>query len=268
MRLIIKNLSSFFILIIVLMIIMITNATLMVDKPECNEKRMMKVDQDSIALNMFGSDRRYPVKREEVKKFCDDTGRHLDSLDKFTKQCYTSDVQNMAKIFVYSNKRTMKMYCGNSGGRRKLKRLQKLLTIAPCLNTYLHQDKCLTQFLSKIRNLIQYKMNGEKIYYTCCYFVDLMKCFDHHLSKLSCATAERLEEFNNLVQSLNGDMINVSCGEYTEQTDRCDHLKPLNQFKTDPNTTQRLLDPKLRSFFFTSIAMFESIGNGNSTNNF
>lgn len=53
------------------MIIMITNATLMVDKPECNEKRMMKVDQDSIALNMFGSDRRYPVKREEVKKFCE-----------------------------------------------------------------------------------------------------------------------------------------------------------------------------------------------------
>ena len=71
MRLIIKNFSSFSILIIVLMIIMITNATLMVDKPECNEKRMMKVDQDSIALNMFGSDRRYPVKREEVKKFCE-----------------------------------------------------------------------------------------------------------------------------------------------------------------------------------------------------
>lgn len=81
----------------------------------------------------------------------------------------------MAKIFVYSNKRTMKMYCGNvgggggGGGRRKTKRLQKLLSIAPCLNIYLPQDKCLSQFIMKVRNLVQYQMNSEKIYHTCWY---------------------------------------------------------------------------------------------------
>nr|XP_046908840.1 uncharacterized protein LOC124490399 [Dermatophagoides farinae] len=260
-----RNLSLSISVIIISTMSMMTIAKFLAEKPECNEKRVNQVDHSSIALNMFGSNRRYPVKREDVKKFCDDTARHLDNLDKFTKECYTSDVQNMAKIFVYSNKRTMKMYCGNvgggGGGRRKTKRLQKLLSIAPCLNIYLPQDKCLSQFIMKVRNLVQYQMNSEKIYHTCCYFVDLMKCFDNQLSKLSCATEERREEFAKLVRSLNGDMINVSCGDYNEQTDRCDYLKPLNQFKTNANTSQRLLDPKLRSFFFTSVAMFESIGN-------
>ncbi|OTF74229.1 hypothetical protein BLA29_002869 [Euroglyphus maynei] len=239
-----KNLSIITTTIII--IVTMTNATFMSNKRECNEKRILKVDQDSIALNMFGSNRRYPVKREEVKQFCDESGRHLESLDKFSKECYTSDVRNMAKIFVYSNKRAMKIYCGNNGGRRKFKRLQKLLSIAPCLNSYLNQDK------------YEYTIHSFS------YFVDLMKCFDHQLSKLSCATEELREEFANLVRLLNGDTINVSCGDYNEQTDRCDHLKPLNQFKTDPNAL-KLLDPKLRSFFFTSIAMFESIGNTNGT---
>lgn len=66
-----RNLSLSISVIIISTMSMMTIAKFLAEKPECNEKRVNQVDHSSIALNMFGSNRRYPVKREDVKKFCE-----------------------------------------------------------------------------------------------------------------------------------------------------------------------------------------------------
>lgn len=86
----------------------------------------------------------------------------LNLLDKFIKECYAADVQNVAKIYIYNQKRTVKMLCA-----KKKTKSQKLMNFAPCINPYLPKDVCVDQLMLNIRNLIPYQMGNEKIAYTC-----------------------------------------------------------------------------------------------------
>ncbi|XP_046918274.2 uncharacterized protein LOC124498551 [Dermatophagoides farinae] len=226
--------------------------SLLLDKPECTQKRLQEVDRNFlrlIAIGEFG--RKFPEKHSDLPKFCKETNRLIDSMIKFISDCYPPDEQRIFKIYFFSAKRTVKPFCT----KKRTKKLQQLLELGPCLNTIINQIDCLDQLTNKTRELIPYQIGRDKINYACCYYVDALKCAENVLN-IQCMTNNAKDVVLDLVRSIGGDMVNFACGDYTESTDRCDHIAPLPKNKFDKSVK---VDKKLRSIAFAQIGMVESM---------
>lgn len=71
---------------------------------------------------------------------------------------------DLAKIIIFSVKHSIKNYC-----KSNKKKLNKLLLIAPCVNTHISKGAtCLNEFMEKTKQLINVKSaNKDKIKYAC-----------------------------------------------------------------------------------------------------
>ena len=83
-----------------------------------------------------------------------------------------------------------------------------------------------------------------------------MKCELSYYGQQSCSKQESLDMWIDLIRSVNEDSLNFACGDYTESTDRCDHIAPLPKNKFDKSVK---VDKKLRSIAFAQIGMVESM---------
>lgn len=82
-------------------------------------------------------------------------------MTKFLEECLEDDLKNVAKIAIYSLRRTLKSYCG------KKKKVTTLLKTTPCVNPQIPKDECLAEMTNKTRNLIPYKIENQKIFHLC-----------------------------------------------------------------------------------------------------
>lgn len=89
------------------------------------------------------------------------------------------------------------------------------------------------------------------------YHVDMMRCFEKQMEDLSCLDDDARRYNMELIKSIVVDLANFACGEYTEDSDRCDNLKlPKDKYNPKEKFTSRV-----RSMFFVLLHVAESIDN-------
>ncbi|XP_027195697.2 uncharacterized protein LOC113790257 [Dermatophagoides pteronyssinus] len=226
--------------------------SLLLNKPECTQKRLREVDRNFMKLIVIGENgRKFPESYDELPKFCKDTDRLIDSMLKFINECYSPDEQRIFKIYFFSAKRVVKTLCM----KKRTKKLQHLLETTPCVNTIVDKIDCVDRITNQTLQLIPYNIGATKINYACCYYVDALKCAEEQLS-VPCMTNKGKEILMDMIRSIAGDMVNFACGDYTESTDRCDHIAPLPKNKLDKSYKFT----KFRSIVLAQIGLIESIG--------
>ncbi|KPM11528.1 hypothetical protein QR98_0101000 [Sarcoptes scabiei] len=226
---------------------------ILTDKPECSLKRQQSIDRMVSKLLIFGKyGQKYPTNSKELTKLCADITANTNQLNKFVVECLKDQAQHMAKIMIYSIKRTLKTYCS-----KKTKKQTKLLESGSCINTRVQKIDCIDKFSNSSKELVPYKIENEKIKFICCYHVDMMRCFEKQMEDLSCLDDDARRYNMELIKSIVVDLANFACGEYTEDSDRCDNLKlPKDKYNPKEKFTSRV-----RSMFFVLLHVAESIDN-------
>lgn len=85
----------------------------------------------------------------------------------------------------------------------------------------------------------------------------MLQCIRTNLRKLPCHTEESEDLMLNFIREVSGDSINLSCGEYNENTDACEHIGEPDLSKTDKNFP--ISDKKLNSYTIAALEVFDSL---------
>lgn len=84
----------------------------------------------------------------------------------------------------------------------------------------------------------------------------MLHCLQDNLRKLPCHTEESEDMILNFIREVSGDSINLSCGEYNENTDACEHIGQPDFSKTDQRFS--ISDKRLNSYTIAALEVFDS----------
>lgn len=143
-------------------------------------------------------------------------------VEAYLKDCYEKSVRDYANILLYTLKRNIRKYCG----RRGSKVVREFLKLGPCANKHIQsKDPCIQGWMGKTKALIGLKEDRHKIHWTCCFYVEAIKCAEEFLDSIPCIREHR-ESLMELFQANSGSMADLICGDFGAQTDACEKLGP------------------------------------------
>ncbi|KAH9506083.1 hypothetical protein DERF_010830 [Dermatophagoides farinae] len=195
----------------------------------CNDERKLQTDLIVQYFITFGKNgRSFPETFTQLNDFCDESKQSLEKIEKYYLECESKYNQDLSKIGVYSLRHI----------------IRTLLAVAPCLNRYNLNFKCLDRYAERSWPLVKAP-------------IDAMECLDRFITDIDCIRHERqlLTEF---VDDMFLNMINALCiGDNAADSDRCERLKSTRpKFK---NSTEEKSVHKFKSFLMASFEILNSI---------
>lgn len=183
-------------------------------KKKCDKA---KVDRCAAEMSIL-ADEKYVVPKDmaEMNKLCKKLKNHETCIKDYANDCLDSTARQTITVIVYSVGRTNKAMCSN------VKRKNQYLKMSACLEPELKKLYAKTQELNADVHAIQgYKPANQRLPMTCCAFYRFKE-------RLLAAVREKCEEFvpdiANIADGYTQDTLNLVCGEYTEDSDRCDAI--------------------------------------------
>ncbi|KAH7641061.1 hypothetical protein HUG17_8530 [Dermatophagoides farinae] len=192
----------------------------------CDHKEMESCSQK---LTMIGDEKFiFPTSVKQMEKRC----RDIKSLQRCVKNnaqnCYDTDTNRYILILLYSITKTNRAYCRNS------KKRLAFIGFGKCANKNI---KLLNQYMAGLNrdfHSIKHLNKDQKL------TIPLL-CCNYHKFKTNIANLfedqcpDDLPEVENLLNGYVGDLLNVGCGDFGDDDDRCDSV-----IKKTPNWTEPL----------------------------
>ncbi|KAH9530324.1 hypothetical protein DERF_004136 [Dermatophagoides farinae] len=197
-------------------------------------KKPLKCDQLTEFTNdvivVTSKTRKFPTNTQELEVYCKKNQQLVTNIMAISKQCFKEEMKNIISLVGYSYRQRVKLLCKNKNKNNQ--RAKELLSAGGCLNRYrTKMGKCFDRTANRIGE-IKSQPNNLKFPYLCCETGQIRKCIE----KISSGDCKNEIQFyiDGALSATNG-FIDRTCGEYNDETDKCDKLKPLIVKKETPN---------------------------------
>nr|XP_027205624.1 uncharacterized protein LOC113799222 [Dermatophagoides pteronyssinus] len=185
---------------------------------KCPQSILDSYDQDMARLMTIGQ-RIWPESFQESKTFCVESRHLFDKITNYKNRCSTGTAKQFTSVIIYSIQRAHKTYCPN----KATKKAMNFFRLQSCTNRVTNQTaRCLNHYNEQLQAIKRAPV-PKQIPHVCCQYFEMLKCFEKEYEKLpNCS--DSAEIFLNFVRQIFDDIVNLSCQDYTESSDRCDHL--------------------------------------------
>lgn len=191
---------------------------------ECHKNVLQEVDDYLKQLEMINhpTSKRFPETMEELHEACLVNKKVTNMMSKLADKCMTGFSKNIIQVSIYSIKRSRKTLCKT----KPTKDVVEFLEAGKCINGGLNQFKdCLLRTQANIMSLrrVESKM---RIPFICCETVRAKECLMETAKNVKECTEAHVELLQNRFQMVSQNPMNMACGEYTEDSDKCDFVQP------------------------------------------
>lgn len=149
------------------------------------------------------------------------------------EKCNKGAQKQLTSILLYSIKNVLKNYCSKKSKDKR--KLPILLKVAKCWNENLGPiNKCWRHFQDKLTDAMSLE-SRHRIPLMCCEFYVTKNCL---IDSLTPACPDQVDEVQNSIENVSGNMIDAICGDYTDSSDKCStlpkpaHVKPTKKWST------------------------------------
>lgn len=130
----------------------------------------------------------------------------------------------------------MKRFCSKNN-----KQVPALLKAAKCVNRHMRKlSGCMGRLTESFMG-IKYAEERLKVPHICCAYVRLVGCFGAEMRTTECkAETDTMLDF---IRNVMGNFVDSTCGEFSEETDRCSKLGKPPKRKPSEKVPKSILYP-------------------------
>ena len=191
------------------------------NKRKCTTEEKNEIDAVVARIMTYGrEDRKFPLSATELKKYCKEQNRLLARLEDYKEQCLKAQSKQIVSVIVYSIKASITKYCKNPNAKHS----KELIISAQCANSASHEYlNCNNNYIDLLMAVEDSKDSKLQLAQMCCGYVEVFKCIREGAARHPKVCSEEKVEINsNYIRGYFDNAINVICGEYNEQSDKCD----------------------------------------------
>nr|XP_027194081.1 uncharacterized protein LOC113788823 isoform X1 [Dermatophagoides pteronyssinus] len=160
-----------------------------------------------------------PKTSTELKEWCDRIAPMERCLKDFATKCLTKFSKQTLSIMMFSMSRTNKRICTNK------KRQKSFLNLIDCAHEQIPLfSNILRNLTTDFHALPLVKKQNLRIPLACCSYYKWKNIGINKLVKICPTNTGAHDEIENLLSGYTNDLLSVACGEYTEESDKCDGI--------------------------------------------
>ncbi|XP_054155320.1 uncharacterized protein LOC128953824 [Oppia nitens] len=139
---------------------------------------------------------------------------------------------SMTGVLTFAVKNVVKQLC-----KKDSKRLTEIINSTPCVNKANAEfTKCYTQVIDSLQGA-KYANESKRIPHLCCEYYKMYPCFYERTKRFPICSTKKVDTVSDFVRNIFDNMVGLICGDYTENSDKCDHLElPPKKPKNDKRT--------------------------------
>ncbi|XP_075588672.1 uncharacterized protein LOC124496374 isoform X1 [Dermatophagoides farinae] len=232
-----------------LMVIIATTTIMVTDGSISTAKHCKRADRCALTLIPL-TDAKFmskpPRTPQELNEWCKRVAPQERCLKDFANKCLDKQSKQSLSVMMYSFSRTNKRLCTNK------KRRQTFLNLIEC------GHKELTMFADILKNLttdfhgiLTFKQQNLRIPLGCCSYYKWKNIAATKVIQMCPDNDAAHEEVENLLNGYTNDLLAVVCGDYTEESDKCDKI-----IQKIPEWKQPL---RWNNFIIPLVEIFDSI---------
>ncbi|XP_054155318.1 uncharacterized protein LOC128953823 [Oppia nitens] len=127
--------------------------------------------------------------------------------------------KQVASILTFALKNAFKHLC-----KKGSKRAFELISATPCVNQANAEiTKCYTSLVDIIQG-IKYAEENKRIPHLCCEYYTLFPCLYERTKRFTKCTTKKMDIASDFVRNIFENIISLLCGDYTDQSDKCQTL--------------------------------------------
>lgn len=216
--------SRFSIILVLLLVCLYeVNAAAVGGKWKCDEEDKKKIDDLVAKIMTVGrTDTKFPEDKEGLKVFCKSETESAAKLEDYKDKCLKDQPKQIVSVIIYSMKGLINAYCKNPNS----KKTKELIASAKCANEagagYL---TCSNSYVDLLMAVYDSKDSQKRLGQMCCGYVEVFKCLDEKAKAQSVCTEKHSETHKQFVRAFFDNAVNIICGDYNEQSDKCDNFK-------------------------------------------
>lgn len=152
-------------------------------------------------------------------------------LAQLSNRCLSGFTKNVLQVTIYSIKRSQKSLCR----AKPSKDMHKFVAAGNCVNSGRNTfRKCLR---STVQNIYSIKLIEPKkrVPLICCEIVRAKGCLMRAAKKVPQCTDENINTIQDRFNHVSMNTMDIACGDYNEDTDKCDHIQPPQTKEKMPN---------------------------------
>jgi len=165
--------------------------------------------------------RLYPESGPHLDSFCRETTNLMSCVTDFTNACRQGLHRSMTNVMIATVRVNQRNYCSA--------KRQELLDMSKCGNAIRGQSaNCMDLFLANLGRA-NVAVKRHRVPHGCCAFYELKACIIRAANRMPghICNEQRLEHLERYINSMAGNTLNMMCGEYDEDSDKCKRLPPL-----------------------------------------
>lgn len=165
----------------------------------------------------------FPQTNSEMTAHCRLITNYEKCIKDYSSNCLQSFPRQVTNVLAYGVAKTNKGYCTNK------KRKDSFIAIGKCANKIKHiGDNCMKQFIDNLRGTENYPEVNTRLPMACCNFYQMKGCILSAVEKegKELCPESNYNEIETLIDGYSVDVLNLICGDYTEESDKCVKLLP------------------------------------------
>ncbi|XP_027194078.2 uncharacterized protein LOC113788821 [Dermatophagoides pteronyssinus] len=223
------------------------------------------IKYDYCALNMIPLTNDFMIKRlsssssmqiNDIDELCRKILLNEKCLRNYAENCMKSEARQTLSVMLYSVSRLNRKICS------KQKRKQTTLTMMICLkkNPGFYQNILLKNLTETLYRISLEKRQKLKFPMICCNSYRMKESMIGEMIKNCPNNRQAQNELNIWIDSYSGDLFNLICGDYTEDSDKCETLPSIQSIST---TTMMMIDNnkklKWKSFIMVLVDLLNNL---------
>ncbi|CAG2179059.1 unnamed protein product [Oppiella nova] len=165
----------------------------------------------------------FPENMDSMNKQCSGVKSYEKCIKDYASKCLPSFPKQVTSVMAYGVAKTNKGYCSNK--RRK----EAFISIGKCGNKVKSKvDVCMRQYIDNLQGSENHPDVKERIPLACCNYYRLKGCIMNHVETQGqpLCSESVATEIENIVDGYANEVLNLLCGDYTEESDKCVKLLP------------------------------------------
>jgi len=165
--------------------------------------------------------RPYPTSEQQLDHYCRETTDLMSCVTDFTNVCRDGLHKSMSNVMISTVRVNQRNYCSA--------KRHEILAMSTCGNAVRgHSTACMDNFLLNLGRA-NAAAKRHRVPHGCCAYYELKACImraARHVGGQVC-NHRNLEHLERYINSMAGNTLNMMCGEYEEESDKCSRLPPL-----------------------------------------
>ncbi|KAF7488753.1 hypothetical protein SSS_08140 [Sarcoptes scabiei] len=191
-------------------------------KITCNTATEKEMDNVMARIMTVGTDRKFPTDKDEMKAYCKEHVRLVAKLENYKNLCLKNQAKSVVAVIIFSIKQVTNTYCKHINSKKTAALIDSTVCANLATNDY---HKCNKQYIQKLIASQNMKQGRDRFVQTCCGYFQIFDCVRAEAAKYPECTPERVELNVEYINTFFENAINTACGEYNNDSDKCDSSK-------------------------------------------